>query len=272
MTMVSLGAGLTRRYDRLLEVVSKHPGWVAFSGGVDSTLTLKVSREVNSVSPVALFADSSLQSEYDRDNVKRLADQLNSDLRIVSFDPFVRADFAENLKDRCYLCKKAIFAEFQGMLPFGLVLLDGTNHDDLNDDRPGYRAVVELGVRSPLAMAGMTKSEVRQISRWLGLPNWGRPSSSCLATRIPVGFAITPKLLRHIEECERIVRRHVSGHIRVRLVAGSPDDLLVELAREDVEQTGFSSRLEGITEDLLGLGGGGVNFTLREEAKFDMKS
>lgn len=239
----TLASGLARGHERLLAIVADNPGWVAFSGGVDSSLVLKVASEVNSFPIVALFADSPLQSEFDRDNVKRLADQMGVQLLVVPFDPLAWPDFVANPDNRCYLCKKAIFGQFMNLLPAGVgVLLDGTNHDDLGADRPGYQAIVELGVVSPLLLASLTKLEVRQLSKWLGLPNWNRPSASCLATRIPGGTTIARELLRYIEDCESVVRRQGFGHIRVRLVTKQPGDLIVELAREEMAREDFSFR------------------------------
>jgi len=247
----------------LLALVADTPAWVAFSGGVDSTLALKAVSEVSSSPVMALFADSPLQSDFDRNDVKRLADHLSLPLFVVPFEPLTQLDFAANPKNRCYLCKKAIFGQFKKLLPFGFVLMDGTNHDDLSADRPGHQAVVELGVVSPLALAGLSKTEVRQISRWLGLPNWNRPSSSCLATRIPGGEAITRERLKLIEECESRVRRHVFGHIRVRLVEGFPEDLVVELALEEMARADISHLQENIVEDFKSLLAGQVKFSTR---------
>lgn len=263
-----LAASISRSYELLLAVVSDNPGWVAFSGGVDSTLVLQAVSEVSLSPIVALFADSPLQSEFDRDNVKRVADQLRVQLEVVPFDPLAMSDFAVNPDNRCYLCKKSIFSEFQSLLPSGLVLMDGTNQDDLSLDRPGHLAVVELGVVSPLALAGLIKSEVRQLARGLGLSNWKRPSASCLATRIPGGVAISQELLRHIEECERLVRLHGFGHIRVRPVVGRTDDVVVELAREEMDRDGFSSCRETISKDLAGIVRGKLMFSGRDGVFF----
>ncbi|NTV13911.1 MAG: ATP-dependent sacrificial sulfur transferase LarE [Desulfobulbaceae bacterium] len=263
MTVVNIDSSLSQRFERLQAVVADNLGWVAFSGGVDSTLLLKVASEVNSPPAVALFADSPLQSELDRDNVKNLAELLNVQLLMVPFNPLVWSEFTANLNDRCYLCKRAIYSRFQDLLPDGCTLLDGTNCDDLGTDRPGHRAIAELGVVSPLALAGFTKMEVRQLSRWLGLPNWNRPSSSCLATRIPLGLIITQRFLRRIEACESLLRSRGFGHIRVRLVKGRPDDLLVELAREEIDRPDFNLRQEEMVEDLKRIVGGEVEFSSR---------
>lgn len=255
-----LPGSLARSYERLLSLVVDRPAWVAFSGGVDSTLTLKAISEVNSTPIKALFADSPLQSEFDLDNAKKLADQLSIQLQVVPFNPLAQLDFIANPSNRCYLCKKFIFEQFIKLLPVGFILMDGTNHDDLGADRPGHRALVELGVLSPLALAGINKTDVRELARWLGLSNWNRPSSSCLATRIPSGVAITRELLRLIEECESRLRHYGFGHIRVRFIGGRQGDLCVELAREEMDRADFSQIQEFIRNDFVGLVEGKVVF------------
>jgi len=255
MTAAPASAHVLKKYDRLLAVVAANPGWVAFSGGVDSTLLLRSVAEVDPVLAVALFADSPLQTRVDRDNVSFLADRLGVQLRVVALNPLLWPDFVANPRERCYLCKKSVYRCFQALLPPGALLFDGSNCDDLDDDdRPGRRAIAELGVVSPLAMAGLDKHEVREMARRLGLPNWNRPSGSCLATRIPTGFAILPQLLRHIEECESLVSARGFGHVRIRLTDGCPEDVTVELANEEMEDCDFPARRDEFGEALRRLG------------------
>ena len=148
---------LSQAYDRLLGVIAAKPCWVAFSGGVDSTLVLKASLVVNPGQVVALFADSLLQSSDDRENARQIADLLGVPLQLVEFAPLELAGFVCNSPERCYLCKKTIFHQFLGLLPVGAVLCDGTNGDDLALNRPGQRANAELGVVSPLVLSGLGK-------------------------------------------------------------------------------------------------------------------
>lgn len=231
-----------RKYDQLLAVVAAHPGWVAFSGGVDSTLLLKAVVEVDPSRAVALFADSPLQAQVDRENVRFLAARMGAQLQVVEVAPLLRPDFVANSRQRCYLCKKSTYHRFQALLPVGFRLLDGTNRDDLDAVRPGQKAIDELGVVSPLVLAGLSKAEVREAARCLELPSWNRPSSSCLATRIPEGHTILPELLRHVEECERVIRAQGFGHIRLRLNDGRAEDVTVELAEEEMAGAEFSAR------------------------------
>lgn len=250
MTVNRSSSEVFRKYDQLLAVVTANPGWVAFSGGVDSTLLLKAVVEVDPSRAVALFADSPLQAQIDRENVISLAALLGAQLRVLEVAPLLWPDFVANPDDRCYLCKKSTYRRFQALLPEGIPLLDGTNCDDLAAVRPGLRAIEELGVVMPLALAGLGKAEVREAARRLGLPNWNRPSASCLATRIPEGYAILPELLRHVEECERLIRAQGFGYIRLRLNDGRPEDVTVELAEEEMVGPEFTARRERIDRGL----------------------
>jgi uncharacterized protein len=255
--------GISRKYERLLAVVVANLGRVAFSGGVDSTLLLRVLIEVAPSRAVALFADSVLQSQVDRDNVSWLANRLGAKLMVVAISPLAWADFAANSPARCYLCKQSVYRRFLALSPPGTLLLDGTNLDDLNASRPGQRAIEELGVVSPLALAGLRKAEVREMARWLGLPNWNRPSSSCLATRIPAVFPILPELLRYVEEGECLIRAMGFGHVRLRLNHGRTEDVTVELAEEEMLGRDFPARRDSIAAELRMLGVVRVSFVGR---------
>lgn len=266
MTVGPSPTGIFQKYDQLLAAVADNPGWVAFSGGVDSTLLLRALIEVEPSRAVALFAYSILQSQVDRENVGHLADRLGAQLRVVEIAPLGWPDFVANPWDRCYLCKNAVYRRFQALLPRGAALLDGTNRDDLAACRPGQRAIVELGVVSPLALVGLTKAEVRETARRLGLPNWDRPSSSCLATRIPEGVAISPELLRHIEAGEQLVKAQGFGHVRLRLNSGRLDDVTVELSREEMTGLDFPARRDRVAGELRRSGIVRICFVGREVA------
>ncbi|MCF8129184.1 MAG: ATP-dependent sacrificial sulfur transferase LarE [Deltaproteobacteria bacterium] len=201
---------LLRRMGRVL---------VAFSGGVDSALLLKVCVDVLGDNVLAVTAISETTACHEREDAVRLARQLGcAHLQIESHEMEL-PDFTSNPSDKCYICKKSRFGELTALSHqkgFQWVA-DGTNADDHRDFRPGNRATRELSVRSPLMEAGLTKSEIRRISKQLGLPTWNKPSAACLASRIPYGTPITGRNLKQVDEGEQFLRGlGVTGQVRVR--------------------------------------------------------
>ncbi len=164
---------------------------VAFSGGVDSTLLLKVARMTLGDNVVAVHGSSVLQKEGTRQMVRDLAEEIGVMLLIKDYYPLSWPEFVANPPDRCYHCKKNIYTGFLESIPSGYSLLDASQLDDLSQDRPGGKAMRELSVKTPLIEASLNKKEVRCLARDLGLPNWDKPSESCLATRIKYGRPIT---------------------------------------------------------------------------------
>lgn len=230
------------------------PSAVAVSGGVDSTLLLKVaSDELGRDRILALFAQSVLQPAGELEHLIKLTDVIGCRLEIIDADPLSWSEFVENPVDRCYRCKKKIYTLFkETMSQFGISrLMDGTNVDDLSDTRPGLRALAELGVRKPLAEIGLHKQEIRQLSRHFGLPNWNRPSASCLATRIPTGRAITKALLDRVAQCEEVLYSLGFFGCRARL---AEDDVLIELAAGDTGRFVDESVRESVVTRLSSLG------------------
>lgn len=177
---------------------------VAFSGGVDSTVLLALARDVLKRDVIAVTAVSATLSQQELEDVKQLTHKLNVPIFTLHTDEMSLASFTCNTPEKCYVCKRhrfeqlLTFAQEQG---YGTIM-EGSNADDTADYRPGMRAVNELSIRSPLLEAGLTKSEIRAIARELGLPNWDKPASACLASRIPYGSEITPDRLKRIELAE----------------------------------------------------------------------
>lgn len=182
-----------------------------------------------------MHAASNLLPKGETEQVRVLAREIGVRLLIESVEPLTWQDVAANPVDRCYHCKKRIYSLFLETLRLHDIacLMDGTNQDDLDDDRPGLLAIKELGVVTPLAQAGLTKSEVRQLSRELGLPTWNRPSSSCLATRICSGMALTSEKILLVAQGEEYLITH--GFLGCRLRLG-PDRAVLELAHGDMER------------------------------------
>jgi len=227
---------------------------VAVSGGVDSTLLLKVAcDELGRDKVLALFAHSVLQPAGEREHVVELAEAIGCRLETIDADPLSWPDFVENPPDRCYRCKKKMYSLFQQKLAQCSlsILMDGTNADDLGDTRPGLKALAELKVVTPLADVGLRKQEIRSLSRHLGLPNWNRPSASCLATRIPTGRAITQALLDRVAQCEGVL--HYSGFsgCRARLAG---DNVLIELAAGDTARFVDATVRESVVNRIAALG------------------
>jgi len=192
---------------------------IAFSGGVDSTLLLKVACDVlGRENVVALTACTALVPRSEQLQARELADSLGACQVTLSDDILQLAAVAANPRDRCYHCKHHLFSRFRTALEeLGFNhLLDGTNLDDLGEDRPGLRALAELGVESPLAACGLGKEEVRTLSRRFELPTADRPSFACLASRIPFGTPLTLENLARVERCEELLHELGFRNYRVR--------------------------------------------------------
>jgi uncharacterized protein len=192
---------------------------VAFSGGVDSTLLLKVAADVLGDRVLAVTALSATTPDHERRDAANFTRSMGvHHLEIASHELTLPA-FIENPPDKCYICKKSRFGELVRLASEKAIpcVVDGANMDDDGDYRPGSRAARELGVRSPLREAGMTKPEIRQLSRLLGLPTWNKPSYACLASRIPYGQSITPEKLKQVDAGEAFIRGlGLSWQVRIR--------------------------------------------------------
>lgn len=227
---------LADKKKRLEEIIGRQgKSAVACSGGVDSTLVLKIAHDIlGHENTIAIFADTPLLPSGESETVREVVDFIGSRLMTVSLDPLDWHGFTENPLERCYFCKKMIYQTFQEKLAeknFN-ILMDGTNLEDLSDFRPGLKALDELEIKTPLADAGLIKREIRQLSRELGLPNWNKYSSSCLATRIAPGQPISLEKLDLIQRCENLLQGFGFMGCRVRL---SDDSAVIELLEKDME-------------------------------------
>ena len=191
---------------------------VAYSGGVDSTFLLKVAHDELGGMAVGLMAVSHSLPKREREEGFALARWMGARVMEVKVDELEEEGFAANPLDRCYFCKHHILERIIGAARaegFAQVV-DGVNADDLGSHSQGMRAARELGVRSPLAEAGLTKDEVRSLSREMGLPTADKPHSACLATRIPYGQRITKEKLGQVERAEDVLKELGMGQLRVR--------------------------------------------------------
>jgi len=211
------------KLNRLKESIEKlEKVVVGFSGGVDSTLMLKISIDVlggKNVWAVTGDSESLMPEELDlcRELASRLGIAAENYLEIKT-DELQDPDYRKNPENRCFYCKQELFGrlvEIAGNTGAKYVL-DGSNADDLHDWRPGREAAEKLNVVSPLADAGLTKDEIREIARELGLPNWEKPALACLASRIPYGSEITAEKLFQVAEAERFIKSLGFSQFRVR--------------------------------------------------------
>jgi uncharacterized protein len=195
---------------------------LGFSGGVDSSYLLYAG--IHSGAKIkAYYVSSEFQPQFEKADAVRMADQLGAEITIIDADILSVPNVAENPSDRCYYCKSAIFSIIKKAARndgFSL-LIDGTNASDETADRPGMRALTELEVQSPLRECGISKSEVRRLSKEAGLFTWNKPAYACLATRIPGGTYITAGDLGRVERAEDSLRALGFSDFRVRLSGSS---------------------------------------------------
>lgn len=241
---------------------------IAFSGGVDSTYLLHEAVKAGKEKVTALIMKTPSVPERELDEAVTFCKSRGISFFVLPADPFSAAGFRENGRDRCYICKHFLFsallekAKEEG-IPF---VADGTNADDTKEFRPGLRALKELDIRSPLAEAGLTKKEIRELSEKEGLPTWNKPSFSCLATRFPYGEELTVEKLRRTEAAENLLaelgftQRRVRVHGNLARIEVLPAEIPLLLERRDM----ISSRLEELgflytTVDLKGFRSGSMD-------------
>ena len=191
---------------------------VAYSGGIDSTFVLKVAHDQLGDSAVGITAISPTFPAVELEAATRVAQEIGARHELVQTDQLTIPAFTENDANRCFHCKTDLY-QLMGKLKelrAPAVIVDGTNLDDLGDDRPGIKAAREWGVRSPLVEAGLTKSDIRTLARDLGLSNWDKPAAACLSSRIPRGVTITREKLSRVEQAEEILFAEGFRHCRVR--------------------------------------------------------
>lgn len=242
------------KYEKLKSII-KDCGKIAiaFSGGVDSTFLTKVAKDVLGENAVAVTISSILVTDDELKEADDFCKAENIEHLIYKADVLSIPGFENNPPDRCYICKKAIFTNVQNLVgERGIsVIAEGTNVDDDGDYRPGMRAIKELGVRSPLKEAGLTKAEIRELSCMLGLKTWNKPSCACLASRFAYGEVINKDKLDMIYSAECYIRSLGFEQFRVRLQDGIAR---IELRPADIQKFIENGIKDKVSEKLHALG------------------
>jgi len=268
------------KYEHLRSIVAELGSVViGYSGGVDSTLLLKVATDVLGTKAIAVIGKSATYPTAEYEEAAALAKGFGARTIEVATEETDVLKFQENPPDRCYFCKTELFGKLTEIakrenIPW---IADGTITDDTGDFRPGMRAKKENNVRSPLLEAELSKNDVREISRHLNLPTWDKPSFACLSSRFPYGFGITKENLTKVDHAETLLRNSGFKHFRVRhhdektarIEIGVEefhrllDDPLRFLLVTQLKELGFTY----VTLDLQGYRTGSMNEVLTREAK-----
>jgi len=251
---------------------------IAFSGGVDSTFLVKVAHEVLGDKLVAVTATSSTYPERELNEAIKYAKDMGVKHLIISSEELDIEGFASNPKNRCYYCKKELFTKIGEVAKENDVkyVFDGSNLDDTGDYRPGMQAAKELEVISPLKEANLTKADIRELSKELGLPTWNKPSFACLSSRFPYGKEITIPKLKMVDEAEQflldmgITQVRVRHHGEIARIEVSPEERVKFFGTEVMDKIGEKFKNIGftyVTLDMLGYRTGSMNEVLSIEEK-----
>jgi uncharacterized protein len=241
---------LTEKVDHLRHLVADmQSALIAFSGGIDSTLVLKIAHDELGARAIGVTAISPTYPAAELDSATRTAEEIGAEHAIVQTDQLTIPAFVQNDAARCFHCKTDLYQLMERLRVARSMqwVLDGTNLDDLGDDRPGITAARQWKVRSPLVEAALTKAEVRAAAHQLGLSSWDKPAAACLSSRIPRGIPITIEKLRRVEAAEAVLHEEGFSHFRVR---DHGDIARIELAPEEFARLNQPARRSTISARL----------------------
>ena len=250
----NISSEILQKYDSLRDrLKSMKRVLVAFSGGVDSTFLLKVARDVLGDDVLAVIASSETYPEREQQEAQRFAEDLQVRYKVIQTKELDDPSFRDNPPERCYFCKKELFSRLKEIAAAEKIphVCDGFNFEDTFDFRPGFRAAEELEVRSPLKEAGLGKSEIRLLSRMLGLPTWDKPAMACLSSRFPYFTRIDKESLRRIDAAEDYLKARGFVQLRVR---HHGDIARIEVLPQDFSRIMAEEVRTGIVENLKKLG------------------
>ena len=263
------------KYQTLKEILSGLGSLVvAYSGGTDSSLVLKVAHDVLGDRAIAMTAVSASLPSADRLEAQEIARQIGAQHILVESDETSDPAYLANTPERCFFCKKETYGKLSAYaMQHGFqVIVDGTNADDTGDYRPGRKAASQYHVRSPLLEAGFTKAEVRALSRQLGLPNWDKPAAACLSSRLPYGTPITLAALSQVERAEALLhglglrQLRVRHHGTVARIEAEPQDFPTLLGhRGEIVTTLKALGYTYVALDLAGFRSGSLNDALKDK-------
>ena len=272
----------TEQLEAIMDELTDQDMALAFSGGVDSSLLLKMAADRAAKKGTKVWAvtfNSRLHPSCDLENARKVAGELGGIHVILEIDELEMEEIRSNPVNRCYLCKRNLFRTLMAFAKEkGVeVLAEGTNEDDLYVYRPGIQAVRELGIRSPLAEAGLTKEEVRRLAAACGISAASRPSTPCMATRLPYGARMDYEILKKIEAGEEILRRMIGGNVRLRLhgqvvrIETDPERFSLALEkREEVVRQLKELGFVYITLDLEGFRSGSMDVGLESRGESEV--
>ena len=277
--MAENNEGISEELQKKLENLKKYIAGlgslaVGFSGGVDSSLLVAVAHAILSDHLIAVTGADASVPERELNEAVAFCKERGIRHIVCNVDPLKEEGYRNNSPDRCYFCKHGIFTEVRKIaLENGIeYMAEGSNVDDIGDYRPGLRAAAELSVKSPLREAGLTKSEIRIISKVMGLPTWSKPAYACLASRFVYGEEITEEKLHMIDRAEQFLIEHGFFEERVRMhgniarIEVPPEDI-PRLAADEIREAVYDKFREigflFVTLDMKGYKSGSMNATLK---------
>ena len=251
---MTIKGNLKKKLDRLKAILKAYEKLaVAFSGGVDSTFLLKIAVDELGENAIAIYVESPLQPRREKEAIKEIIRNIGAELDVLSVNELNHEAFRNNPPERCYYCKGLIFGNLLEVAHLKGIsnVVDGSNYDDSKDYRPGMKALKERGIKSPLQEAGLTKDEIRTLSRDYNLPTWDKDALACLATRIPFGETITTDKLIKVDEAEEYLIDQGFRNVRARYFG---ETILIEVRHDQVSRFKNSEFFNQIKEKMGKIG------------------